>query len=34
MNAPLGDKTKMNQHLASNVILIGCETYELEEEVF
>ena len=31
MNAPLGDETKMNQHLATNVILIGCETEELEE---
>ena len=31
MNAPLGDETKMNQHLATNVILIGCEIYELEE---
>ena len=31
MNGPLGDETKMNQHLASNVMLIGCETGELEE---
>ena len=31
MNAPLGDETKTNQHLATNVILIGCETEELEE---
>ena len=31
MNGPLGDETKMNQHLASNVVLIGCETYTLEE---
>jgi hypothetical protein len=31
MNGPLGDESKMNQHLASNVILMGCETYELEE---
>ena len=30
-NAPLGDETKMDQNLASNVILIGCEAYELEE---
>ena len=31
MNGPLGDETKMNQHLATNVVLIGCETEELEE---
>ena len=31
MTAPLGDESKMNQHLASNVILISCETEELEE---
>ena len=31
MNGPLGDETKMNQHLASNVMLVGCETEELEE---
>merc|ERR1712153_262771 len=31
MNGPLGDETKMNQHLATNVILVGCETEELEE---
>ena len=27
----LGDESKMNQHLASNVVLISCETEELEE---
>merc|ERR1712166_55723 len=31
MNGPLGDETKMNQHLASKVMLIGGETGELEE---
>jgi len=31
MNGPLGDETKMNQHLATNVMLISCETGELEE---
>ena len=31
MNGPLGDETKMNQHLATNVVLIGCEIGELEE---
>jgi len=31
MNGPLGDETKMNQHLATNVILVGCETEDLEE---
>merc|ERR1712195_374839 len=31
MNGPLGDETKMNQHLATNVMLISCETEELEE---
>ena len=31
MNGPLGDETKMNQHLVTNVILMGCEAYELEE---
>ena len=31
MNGPLGDETKMNQHLASNVMMIGCETGELED---
>ena len=31
MNAPLGDETKMFQHLATNMILIGCETRQLEE---
>ena len=32
MNGPLGDETKkVIQHLATNVILIGYETYELEE---
>ena len=31
MNGPLGDETKMNQHLATNVVLIGCDIGELEE---
>ena len=31
MNGPLGDETKMIQHLASNVLFTGCETGELEE---
>merc|ERR1712166_214560 len=31
MNGPLGDETKMNQHLASKVTLIGGETGELDE---
>ena len=31
MNALLGDETKMNQHLATNVMLISCETGDLEE---
>ena len=31
MIGPLGDETKMNQHLASNVMLMGGETGELEE---
>jgi len=31
MNGPLGDETKMNQHLATNVILIGCDNEDLEE---
>ena len=31
MNGPLGDETKVNQHLAISVILISCETEELEE---
>ena len=31
MNGPVGDECKMNQHLASNVILMGCEVYELVE---
>ena len=31
MNGPLGDETKMNQHLATNVMLISCEIGELEE---
>ena len=31
MNGPLGDETKMNQHLATNVVLIGCERGDLEE---
>ena len=31
MNGPLGDETKMNQHLATHVRLISCEIGELEE---
>ena len=31
MNGPLGDESKMNQHLATNVMLIGCDIGELEE---
>ena len=31
MNGPLGDESKMDQHQATNVILMGCETYELEK---
>merc|ERR1711957_735622 len=31
MNGPLGDETKMNQHLATNMMLISCEIGELEE---
>ena len=31
MNGPFGDETKMNQHLATNVMLISCEIGELEE---
>merc|ERR1711865_821094 len=27
----MGDETKMYQHLATHVVLIGCETGELEE---
>ena len=30
MNGPLGDETKMNQHLVTIVILISCEIGELE----
>ena len=30
MNGPLGDESKMNQHLATNVVLISCEIGELE----
>ena len=31
MNGPLGDETKMNQDLTTNVMLISCETEELGE---
>ena len=31
MDGPLGGESKMNQHLATNVKLIGCDPYELEE---
>merc|ERR1712086_860440 len=31
MNGPLGDESKMNQHLATNVMLISCDIGDLDE---